>query len=103
VIPNKWHPGIVQRLEGRAEEDTFPVFYRTNTATAIHRLATQSGFRVERLRYLGQYPCYLMFNAVAFLIGTLYEKVVSAAPFLAPLRGWILAVLTKTPEFEGNR
>jgi hypothetical protein len=44
-----------------------------------------------------------MFNAVAFLIGTLYEKVVSAAPFLAPLRGWILAVLTKTPEFEGNR
>lgn len=97
MIPNRLHPAIVKRVEGREERDTFPVFYRANTASAIRKLAAKTCLKVERIRYLGQYPCYLMFHPAAFLAGTLYEKVISGVPLFGPLRGWILATLAKPP------
>src|ERR1039458_3633510 len=58
AIPNRLHPGLVRRLTDRKECDTFPTFYRANTNRAIRRLARQSGFEVESVRYLNQYPDY---------------------------------------------
>jgi SAM-dependent methyltransferase len=58
--PNKWHymPTIarmtphgfhqfVNRLRGRAEVDTFPTRYRTNTKGDVQRLAAAAGFTVQ--------------------------------------------------------
>ena len=98
MIPNRWHPAIVKHVEGREERDTFPVFYRANTGGAIRKLGAKTGLSVERISYLGQYPCYLMFHPAAFLAGTLYEKLISGVPIFAPLRGWILATLVKAPQ-----
>lgn len=95
AIPNSLHPWLVRKVEGRNEDDTFPAFYQSNTAGAIGRLAAASGFKVESIRYLGQYPCYLRFNALLFLLGTAYEKVTSRFEALRYLRGWLLAVLDK--------
>jgi SAM-dependent methyltransferase len=95
VVPNKFHSGIVRKVEGRDEEDTFPAFYRSNTAAAVKRLAGQSGFAVGSIRFLGQYPCYLMFNPVLFLIGTAYEKIISKFESLRRLRGWMMVELSK--------
>jgi SAM-dependent methyltransferase len=92
VIPNRMHARIVHWLEGRAEEDTFPTFYRSNTLGAIHRLASQSGFDVVDISFLGMPPPF-NHNAVLFLAGTAYEKIVAKrVPFL---RGWILAELRR--------
>jgi SAM-dependent methyltransferase len=95
AVPNRFHPWIVARTEGRQEEDVFPVEYKSNTRHAINRSARASGLRVEKFEYLGQYPGYFMFNAGLFLVATAYEKVISSVRALHWLRGWILCTLVK--------
>jgi SAM-dependent methyltransferase len=94
-VPNRLHPGIVARVEGRAEEDVFPVCYLTNTRGSVQKWAGRTGFAIESFRYLGQYPGYFMFNGFLFLLATGYEKVISRFDALAFLRGWILVVMRK--------
>lgn len=93
ITPNRWHPWIVEHTEGRDEADTFPTFYRANTAHRIRKLARTSGLAVERLEYWGQAPTYLQRWPLLFAAGTLYEKVIAAKwPWL---RGWIFGELRK--------
>jgi SAM-dependent methyltransferase len=102
-VPNRLHPWIVARTEGRAEEDVFPVCYRTNTRGAVYRWAQRTGFQVQSFGYLGQYPGYFLFNGALFLLATAYEKTISRFDALGFLRGWIFAVLRKpdTARAEG--
>lgn len=95
LVPNRFHAAIVKRVEGRAEEDTFPTAYKTNTRTDIDRLARATGLRLHAMKYLGQYPNYLMFNAALFLLGTAFDKLVCRYHALRGLRGWILVTLEK--------
>ena len=95
LVPNRLHPAIVARTEGRKEEDTFRTYYRSNSRQAIRRWAAGSGLSLISLRYLGQYPSYFMFNPVLFLMGTAYEKIISRFHSLRFLRGWLLAELVK--------
>jgi ubiquinone/menaquinone biosynthesis C-methylase UbiE len=95
LVPNKHHAKVVNTVEGRAEEDTFPTAYRTNTRADVNRLAAQVGLKVESFEYLSQYPNYLMFSGVAFLLGMVYEKIVANIHALRGLRGWILVTLSK--------
>ncbi len=95
IVPNMWHARVVKRVEGRAEEDTFPTAYRTNTRAAVERLAASAGFTVESFEYVSQYPNYLLFNGFLFLLGVGFEKVISHVEWLRFLRGWILVTLRK--------
>ena len=96
LVPNRFHPWIVARTEGRREEDVFPIAYRTNTRRAVRHWAAQTGFHVEQFRYLGQYPSYFQFNAALFALATAYQKAVSHVQALNFLDGWILASLRKS-------
>jgi SAM-dependent methyltransferase len=93
AVPNRFHARVVKAVEGRAEADTFPTAYRTNTRGVVERLSRDSGLRVVEFEYLSQYPNYLLFNAPLFLLGMAYEKLVSRFGFLRFLRGWILVTL----------
>ena len=73
-IPNRFHGTIVKRVEGRAEEDTFPTAYRTNTRRAVESLSRRTGFGIESFEYLSQYPNYLLFNGPLFFLGMCFEK-----------------------------
>ncbi len=95
IVPNRLHPLIVARTEGRRENDTFPTHYRSNSARSIGRLARQTGFTVQSVQYLGQYPNYLLFNPALFMLGTAYEKLTSRFAALKHLRGWLLCTLVK--------
>lgn len=95
LVPNRFHAKVVATVEGRAEEDTFPTAYRTNTRKAVDRLAAGVGLRVTKFDYLGQYPNYLMFNGVLFFMGMCYEKLIARFNALRFLRGWILVTLEK--------
>lgn len=101
-VPNRLHPMIVARTEGRAPEDVFPVCYRTNTRRAVYKWAQCTGFDVVTFRYLGQYPGYFMFNGFLFLLATAYEKMISRFDMLAFLRGWLLVVLRKGAAGDGE-
>ena len=95
LVPNRFHPWIVAKTQGRAERDTFPVAYKTNTRRAVTRFAEGAGFEVTSFDYLGQYPAYFLFNGPLFLLATGYEKMIRRVPALHFLKGWILVVLRK--------
>jgi SAM-dependent methyltransferase len=95
LVPNRFHPAIVSKTEGRAEHDVFPVAYRTNTRGAVTKWARQVGFEIVSFRYLGQYPSYFMFNGFLFLLASGYEKLISRVSALNFLQGWIFATLRK--------
>ena len=95
AIPNRLHPKLVRWLTNRQERDTFPTFYRANTNRAIHRLAGQSGFEVQFVQYLNQYPDYFRKIPPLFLLGVAYERITSSWNALAFLRGWILGTLAR--------
>lgn len=106
--PNKWHymPTIarltphgfhqyVNRLRGRAEVDTFPTRYRTNTKGDVLRLATQSGLQVVNVERIEGRPEYLRMAWPLYLIGTLYERLVNSTSLLAPFRILLVGTLRK--------
>jgi len=95
AVPNRFHPTIVRLTEGRAEEDVFPAHYQCNTRGAVLRLCGAHGLESESVRFLSQYPCYFQFNPALFLVAAAYEKLTCAFELLSPLRGWMLAVVTK--------
>lgn len=95
AVPNRFHPWIVARTEGREERDVFPVQYKSNTRASVVRWTRESGLELESFQYLGQYPCYFMFNGFLFFLATGYEKLISRFDSLAFLRGWILVVVRK--------
>ncbi len=106
--PNKWHymPTIarmtphgfhqyVNRLRGRAEVDTFPTRYRTNTKGDVLRLAAAAGLMVERIEHIEGRPEYLRMTWPTYLVGTLYERIVNSTSFLAPFRILLVCALRK--------
>jgi len=95
VVPNRYHPWIVARTQGRDERDTFPVQYMTNTRKAVMTFAAGSGLDVVSFDYLGQYPAYFMFSGPLFLLATGYEKPINRVRMLNWLKGWILVALRK--------
>jgi|APTNR8051073442_1049403.scaffolds.fasta_scaffold03595_10 ubiquinone/menaquinone biosynthesis C-methylase UbiE len=95
IIPNRFHPAIVARVEGRDESDVFPTRYRTNSFRSVKKLALATGFTLENFEYLSQYPNYLMFSGVLFFLGMCYEKLIAHFKTLNFLKGWILVVLRK--------
>ncbi len=95
LVPNRFHAKVVKAGEGRAEEDTFPTAYRTNTRSDVQRLAQSAGLKIDGFEYLSQYPNYLLFSGVLFAIGTAFEKLISRFDALRGLRGWILVTLRK--------
>jgi SAM-dependent methyltransferase len=95
VVPNRFHPWIVSKTEGRQQHDVFPVAYRTNTRGAVQKWSSRAGFEVVSFSYLGQYPSYFMFNGFLFLLATAYEKLIARYAILNFLQGWIFVTLRK--------
>lgn len=96
VLPNAFHARVVKMTEGRDDQDTFPTYYRSNSRATIEMTAKSAGFQVRRMSLLGQYPSYMMFNPLLFLVGAAYDKLVCRLECMSFLRGWILCVLQKS-------
>ena len=95
LIPNRFHPYIVNKTEGRTLEDVFPSYYKANTHGAVSKLCKGSGFSIREFQWVSQYPSSFMFSAILFRIAMVYEKLISRFNALAFLRGWILVHVTK--------
>ena len=95
LTPNRFHPYLVRMTEGRDLKDTFPTFYRCNTKGAIKKFSKDFGFKIEQIVFLGQYPSYLLFNPLLFLLGSGWDRLLCKFEILRFLRPWILVVLSK--------
>lgn len=105
VVPNRFHPYIINKTEGRELEDVFPAYYQANTHRRVRRLCKRSGLVLRDFQWLSQYPASFMFSAVLFRIAMWYEKLISRVAALACLRGWILfqAVKPVAPGLAAGR
>jgi SAM-dependent methyltransferase len=82
-----------QLLEGRAEEDVYPTYYRANRRTRIAHLSRRAGFDPVEIRLITTSP---MFNVVPplLLVELLWIRLLMTQPF-SPLRSNIICVLCK--------
>lgn len=73
---SRWLPAVqralIPALYGRAEADTFRVYYRANTPAQLAALAAGAGLQVEAMRVIAD-PTYLAFNAALFQASVLLE------------------------------
>lgn len=94
MTPHGFHQ-FVNRLRGRAEVDTFPTQYRSNTKGDVERLAEQAALQVETIERIEGRPEYLRMTWLTYLAGMLYERVVNATSLLAPFRILLVGTLRK--------
>lgn len=94
ITPHRFHK-YINTKRGRAEHDTFPTFYRANTARRLRQLAGQTGFSIESLRFFDGRPEYLRFNALTYTIGLAYERLASSTEALKWMRPLIICALRK--------
>ena len=92
-----WFHKFVNRMRGRAEEDTFPTVYRANSARQLRRLAQAAGFSVVSIRAIEGRPEYLRSFGPLYLLGFLYERLVNASELFAPFRVVLIGVFRKEP------
>ncbi len=86
TLAARWTPHWFHRWWWGDEFDPFPTVYRANTRRALRGLCRQAGLSVVAMRMIEGPPGYLKGNCLAFLCGTVYERVVNRIPKLATLR-----------------
>jgi SAM-dependent methyltransferase len=99
MTPYRFHR-FVNKLRGRAREDTFPTLYRANTVADVRKLAASVGLTVDRLERIEGRPEYLRISWPTYLFGAAYERVVNTFDFLARFRILLIAELRKPANDE---
>jgi SAM-dependent methyltransferase len=107
--PNKWHyVPLIARLtplwfhrkvvswRGRKGEDVFPTQYRANTRGDISLHASRAGLYLERIDFIDGRPEYLRFSFPTYLLGYLYERMVSRINALRHFRVVLIVKLRKS-------
>jgi SAM-dependent methyltransferase len=91
VTPNRHHPlvqfnhalrwtqgRLVDRLYDRVEADTFPAYYRANTARHIRRLLQEAGLELRALIRVGD-PTYLAFGKLLYRLASGLERLLPSS------------------------
>jgi len=94
LTPHRFHQ-YVNRLRGRAVEDTFPTQYKANCPKDIAQLSNEAGLEIGCLELCEGRPEYLRFNFLTYLVGAAYEKAVNSTNLLASFRVLLIARLVK--------
>ncbi len=94
LTPHSFHR-YVNRKRGRAEDDTFPTHYRTNSRAEVARIAAAAGFTVESIELVEGRPEYLRMFAATYLAGLAYERLVNALPVLERFRVVLIGTVCK--------
>lgn len=86
---------FINRMRGRPSTHTFPTRYRLNSRSAVLRSAQRSGLEVVSIELIEGRPEYLRFNALTYIFGWTYERIVNSTARFANLRILLLIELQK--------
>lgn len=100
LTPHAFHIAY-NRRRGRPAEATHPTRYRMNTQSTVTRCARRAGLDAEVRMFEGR-PEYLASNALLFLLGVLYERLVNSAPWLGRFRSVLMVRLTRKTGHEAQ-
>ncbi|MFI5063147.1 MAG: class I SAM-dependent methyltransferase [Streptosporangiales bacterium] len=75
VIPNRYHPAIVQRsyINPRKEEDVFPTRFRCNTVHAVRQALGRHGFQHCVYGYQSD-PAHFGFSRALYFLGVMHQR-----------------------------
>ncbi|MCS6872788.1 MAG: class I SAM-dependent methyltransferase [Anaerolineae bacterium] len=76
---------LVPRLYGRAEADTFPLYYRANTPRRLMRLAERVGGSLEQLQRIPD-PTYLAFTPFLFRLSCALAEITPPVHLVGMIR-----------------
>jgi SAM-dependent methyltransferase len=93
LLPGPVRTRLAYYLDGRAEEDVYPTFYRANSGKALESLARESALTIRELRYIVTTPVFALVLPIA-LFELLWLRVLMT-PRFARFRTNIIAVLQK--------
>lgn len=94
-LPHRLRQRINSVATDSNPEDTFPVFYRANTAGQLRAVGCAAGFQVRRLEMLSHHPEYFMFSPLAYRCWAAFERLVLRRTAFAGFRHFILAHFVK--------
>jgi SAM-dependent methyltransferase len=93
ITPNRRHPlsaanrffgrwgrrqgQLVERFYGRVAADTFPTYYRANSAADLSRLAAAAGLQVKQVQAIAD-PTYLAFNGFFYRLACGVDSILPA-------------------------
>lgn len=76
ITPESFHK-FVNSKRGRDGSDTFPTFYRANTAKVQRKWAHKNGLKIIEIDSIEGRPEYLRIFSLTYLVGILFERVVN--------------------------
>lgn len=94
VTPMSFHQ-LVNKWRGRGEVDIFPTRYRANCVRDIKRLAAGARFTPLKLELIERRPEYLRFSAPSYIVGALYQRLVSQFSALKQFRILLVGTLKR--------
>jgi SAM-dependent methyltransferase len=94
ITPKQFHV-FYNGLRGRDESDTFPTYYRCNSAAKVRSLSAETGFLVQSIDLVESRPEYLRLTSITYIFGLLYERIVNYVELLAGLRCVLIFSLQK--------
>jgi SAM-dependent methyltransferase len=83
AIPNRFHPWIVRRLEGRSEHDVHPTHFSFNRRGQIERALRAAGFARWRIEYVASANLYGHLPLIGQLEAT-WQWLARRSPTLRP-------------------
>jgi ubiquinone/menaquinone biosynthesis C-methylase UbiE len=86
VVPNRWHPAIVSRMEERGAAEVYPTHFRFNRPATVEKLLREAGFTNWRIELLEHPDVYSHVPVVAGVEAT-WHKLAYRWP---ALRGMLL-------------
>jgi len=101
LTPHWFHRWYSRRMWA-AQREAFPTYYKLNTLRSFPRPFEAVGFRSVSVETVEPMPSYLAFSAPTFLLGALYERVVSSSNLFRCLRANIIGVFRRPPERRGD-
>lgn len=98
--PHWFHLLVANFARGNSEVDVqpYPTFYRFNSYSGIKRVTDEEGLIVEEFRFIEKEPSYLKFNAIFFILGVSYERILNKFSLLRQLRSNLFVVIRKVNE-----
>lgn len=93
LIPAGFQERLLEQLLRRPRRESFPTYFRANTAGALAQLAQCAGLTLEPCIYVGN-PFYFAFSTLAFRAALLFERLTDA-PSRRKFKLYLLAILRK--------
>ncbi len=97
LLPHRLRQTINAFLTHSDERDTFPAYYRANTAGALASLGQATGLAPVTIEYLCHPPTYFSFSPLAFRAWAALDQYILARKTFAGIRHMLMGCFEKNP------